>query len=63
MILEVIDLSIENGNKRKKAKRLKQYRLRMTDKEASRLEDLSAATGMSKADVMRDALDKYRANR
>ena len=49
------------NKKRKKPRRQRQYRLRMTDKEASRLEDLSAATGMSKADVMRDALDKYRA--
>lgn len=53
-------MSIEGTNNRKKAKRLKQYRLRMTDKEADRLKTLSEETGMSQADVMRDALDKYR---
>lgn len=45
--------------KKKKPKRLKQYRLRMTDKEVERLDRLSVKTGMSKADVLRDALDKY----
>lgn len=45
--------------KKKKQKRLKQYRLRMTDREADRLKTLSEQTGMSCADVMRDALDKY----
>ena len=48
------------GKEKKRAKRFKGYRLRMTDKEAARLERLSEETGMSKADVMRDALEKYR---
>ena len=49
----------EEQNK-KKTKRLKQYRLRMTDKEDDRLRRLSEETGMSRADVIRDALDRYR---
>ena len=45
---------------KKKPKRYKQYRLRMSDAEDARLKRLSEETGMSCADVMRDALDKYR---
>lgn len=52
-------LSLRDKNK-KKPKRYKQYRLRMTDAEDARLKRLSEETGMSCADVMRDALDKYR---
>lgn len=46
--------------RRKKPRRLQQYRLRMNDSEAERLKKLSEETGMSCADVLRDALDKYR---
>lgn len=48
--------------KKKKPKRDRQYRLRMTDAEDARLKRLSEETGMSCADVMRDALDKYPGN-
>ena len=59
----LIFVNEEQGKqKRKKPKRFKQYRLRMTDKEADRLKTLSEQTGMSCADVMRDALDKYEGN-
>jgi hypothetical protein len=51
--------SLRDRNK-KKPKRYKQYRLRMSDAEDARLKRLSEETGMSCADVMRDALDKYR---
>ena len=52
-------MSLRDKNK-KKPKRYKQYRLRMSDAEDARLKRLSEETGMSCADVMRDALDKYR---
>ena len=45
---------------KKKPKRYKQYRLRMNEAEDARLKRLSEETGMSCADVMRDALEKYR---
>lgn len=48
---------------KKRPKRFKQYRLRMTNAEADRLRRLSDETGMSCADVIRDALEKYRENR
>ena len=44
---------------KKKPKRYKQYRLRMSDAEDARLKRLSEETGMSCADVMRDALERY----
>lgn len=46
---------------KKKPKRYKQYRLRMSDAEDARLKRLSEETGMSCADVMRDALERYNA--
>ena len=46
--------------RRKKPRRMQQYRLRMNDSEAAKLKRLSEETGMSQADVLRDALDKYR---
>ena len=52
-------LSLRDKNK-KKPKRYKQYRLRMSDAEDARLKRLSEETGMSCADVMRDALERYR---
>lgn len=39
---------------------MQQYRLRMNDSEAAKLKRLSEETGMSCADVLRDALDKYK---
>ena len=51
--------SLRERNDKRKPKRYKQYRLRMTDAEDARLKRLSEETGMSCADVMRDALDKY----
>ncbi len=45
---------------KKKPKKLKQYRLRMTNAEVDHLRNLSDETGMSCADVIRDALEKYR---
>lgn len=45
---------------KKKPRRLQQYRLRMSDAEAERLKQLSGETGMSCADVLRDALDQYK---
>lgn len=55
-------MSLRDKNK-KKPKRYKQYRLRMSDAEDARLKRLSEETGMSCADVMRDALDKYMGER
>ena len=46
--------------RRKKPRRMQQYRLRMNDSEAAKLKRLSEETGMSCADVLRDALDKYK---
>lgn len=51
---------MSESNRRKKPRRLQQYRLRMNDGEAAKLKRLSEETGMSCADVLRDALDKYK---
>ena len=39
--------------------RTEQYRLRMTDEEASKLDKLSVISGLTKADVIRKALVLY----
>lgn len=52
-------MNSRNREKKRKPKRYKQYRLRMSESEDARLKRLSEETGMSCADVMRDALDKY----
>jgi hypothetical protein len=54
------DIKLSELGNRKKPRRMQQYRLRMTDKEADRLKRLSKETGMSCADVLRDALEKYK---
>lgn len=51
---------MDSVKRKKKAKKFKQYRLRMTEREADNLKRLSEKTGMSQADVLRDALDRYR---
>ena len=56
-------MNLENGSENKnrsRAKRFKQYRLRMTNKEDIHLKALSEKYGMSCADILRDALEKYR---
>lgn len=43
--------------------RYRQYRLRMTEGENNRLEEICKATGMKKADVLRVGIDKMYADK